>query len=319
MSLHEEFEAYRQHYHHMQELLAGAQRSVNDGPWDWIGGDRVPGIGGDGLEPLPGADTLNSYDLRTDRIWSPPEPPVTLGTCSRWSTTSTNRAGAPRGPPRRDHDTWAKTDDGWQIEYVVQPNGDYSLTVFSELFWTNDDDALIRSGRRPQRRRLPGRVPAGRVPAVPGLGRPDHQPPEDLMRRSNRLSPSARPSWCRCCSPGARPRRIHAHRRRRPDPGRRRDDVPARGVRRLPPALPPHAGAAGGRTTRGQRRPVGLDRQRSWHRGRWRRRRPARGLGRREQLLPPHRPDLGAPGSDRGPSGSAADGRLLRRTGLAPP
>ncbi len=32
MSLHEEFEAYRQHYHHMQELLAGAQRSVNDGP-----------------------------------------------------------------------------------------------------------------------------------------------------------------------------------------------------------------------------------------------------------------------------------------------
>ncbi len=52
MSLHEEFDAYRQRYHHMQELLAGAQRAVNDGPWDWTGSDRGTEVGGDGVAPL---------------------------------------------------------------------------------------------------------------------------------------------------------------------------------------------------------------------------------------------------------------------------
>ncbi len=71
MSLHEEFEAYRQHYHHMQELLAGRTTRGQRRPRGLDRWDRVPGHRGDGLEPLPGADTLNSYDLRTDRIWSP--------------------------------------------------------------------------------------------------------------------------------------------------------------------------------------------------------------------------------------------------------
>ena len=136
MSLHEEFDAYRQRYHHMQELLAGAQRAVNDGPWEWTGSDRGTEVGGDGVAPLAGSDAVNSYFLRTDRIWAPPgatgdprdlQPMVDYFDEQGWR----HREGHPAGT----HDTWANTDDGWQIEYVVQPNGRYSLTVYSELFW----------------------------------------------------------------------------------------------------------------------------------------------------------------------------------------
>jgi len=165
MSLHEEFDAYRQRYHHMQELLAGAQRAVNDGPWDWTGSDRGTEVGGDGVAPLAGSDAVNSYFLRTDRIWAPPgatgdprdlQPMVDYFDEQGWR----HREGHPAGT----HDTWAKTDDGWQIEYVVQPNGRYSLTVYSELFWTNDGDALSEAvggrndGVHPEES-LPGEYP----------------------------------------------------------------------------------------------------------------------------------------------------------------
>ncbi|QKS13400.1 hypothetical protein HUN58_01330 [Curtobacterium sp. Csp1] len=179
MSLHEEFEAYRQHYEHMQELLAGAQRSVNHGPWDWIGGDRVPGIGGDGLEPLPGADTLNSYDLRTDRIWEPPgatgdardlQPMVDYFDEQGWRHRE--------GHPGRDHDTWAKTDDGWQIEYVVQSNGRYSLTVYSELFWTNDDLALMEAVGGRSDGDYPDESLPGEYPPFPDWDDPIINPPK---------------------------------------------------------------------------------------------------------------------------------------------
>ncbi|MDK8172314.1 hypothetical protein ACWGJ9_18665 [Curtobacterium citreum] len=179
MSLHEEFEAYRQNYEHMQELLAGAQRSVNHGPWDWIGGDRVPGIGGDGLEPLPGADTRNSYDLRTDRIWSPPgatgdardlRPMIQYFDEQGWR----HREGHPAGT----HDSWAKTDDGWQIEYVVQPNGDYALTVFSELFWTNDGDALSEAVGGRNDGEYPDESLPGEYPPFPDWDDPIINPPK---------------------------------------------------------------------------------------------------------------------------------------------
>ncbi|GAA3331020.1 hypothetical protein GCM10017712_06580 [Curtobacterium citreum] len=179
MSLHEEFDAYRQRYHHMQGLLADVQRSVNAGPWRWIGGDRVPGIGGDGLKPLPGADTLNSYDLRTDRNWSPPNatgdqqdlrPMLEYFDEQGWRHYE--------GHPGRDHDTWAKTDDGWQIEYIVRPDGNYSLTVFSELFWTNDDLALMEAVGGRSDGVYPDESLPGEYPPFPDWDDPIINPPK---------------------------------------------------------------------------------------------------------------------------------------------
>ncbi len=179
MSLHEEFDAYRQRYHHMQELLAGAQRAVNDGPWDWTGSDRGTEVGGDGVAPLAGSDAVNSYFLRTDRIWEPPgatgdardlQPMIDYFDEQGWRHRE--------GHPGRDHDTWAKTDDGWQIEYVVQPNGRYVLTVLQRTLLDQRRRRALRGGRWPQRRRPPGGVPARRVPAVPVWDDPIVSPPK---------------------------------------------------------------------------------------------------------------------------------------------
>ncbi|QQD76643.1 hypothetical protein I8920_02425 [Curtobacterium sp. YC1] len=60
LSLHQEFDAYRDHYERMQRLLRDAQLHVHDGEWEWGSGDDLPGIGGDGVAPLPGSDTKNS-------------------------------------------------------------------------------------------------------------------------------------------------------------------------------------------------------------------------------------------------------------------
>lgn len=33
---------------------------------------------------------------------------------------------------------WGTTGDGWQLEYAIRESGQCSLSVYSELFWTND-------------------------------------------------------------------------------------------------------------------------------------------------------------------------------------
>jgi hypothetical protein len=143
MSLHQEFDAYRDHYEHMQQLLRNAQLQVHEGEWEWDSGDDIPQIGGDGIAPLQDSDTKNSYDMRSGRLWSPPgatgqqrdlQPMIDYFTEQGWDNDQRTAAG--------DHEAWATTGDGWQIIYSAQTNGRYTLEVYSEPFWTNDARAL---------------------------------------------------------------------------------------------------------------------------------------------------------------------------------
>ncbi|MCA5922312.1 hypothetical protein [Curtobacterium oceanosedimentum] len=165
LSLHQEFDAYRDHYERMQRLLRDAQLHVHDGEWEWGSGDDLPGIGGDGVAPLPGSDTKNSYDMSTTRLWSPPgptdqqrdlQPMIDYFTEQGWDIEHRTITG--------DEEVWATTGDGWQIQYTAQENGGNPITVYSEPFWTNDANALStaiygRSTVKFPDRSLPGVYP----------------------------------------------------------------------------------------------------------------------------------------------------------------
>jgi len=168
MSLHQEFDAYRDHYDHMQRLLRNAQLQVHDGEWEWGGGDDLPGIGGDGVAPLPGSDTKNSYDMSTTRLWSPPgvidqqrdlQPMIDWFTDQGWHIEQRTITG--------DREVWATTGDGWQIQYAAQENGDNPITVYSEPFWTNDGDALSSAIYGRSTVTFPDRSRPGVHPAFP--------------------------------------------------------------------------------------------------------------------------------------------------------
>ena len=145
MSLHQEYDAYRDHYEHMQRLLKDAQLQVHDGEWEWDSGDDIPQIGGDGVAPLPGSDTKNSYDMRSGRLWSPPgatgeqrdlQPMIDYFTEQGWDIEQRDGHRRPRGlghHRRRLADHLLGTE-----------NGRYTLEVYSELFWTQRRNALSR-------------------------------------------------------------------------------------------------------------------------------------------------------------------------------
>ncbi|MBF4614105.1 hypothetical protein [Curtobacterium sp. VKM Ac-1376] len=179
MSLHQEFDAYRDHYQHMQRLLRDAQLQVHDGEWEWGGGDRVPLIGGDGVAPLPGSDTSNSYDMRSGRHWSPPkatgrerdlQPMVDYFTDQGWHIEKRTLTG--------DHEVWGITGDGWQLIYTAQSNGRYSLEVYSEPFWTNDADALSEAVGGRNDADYPERSLPGIYPDFPEWDDPIVSPPK---------------------------------------------------------------------------------------------------------------------------------------------
>ncbi|WP_214543894.1 hypothetical protein [Curtobacterium aurantiacum] len=179
MSLHQEFDAYRDHYEHMQRLLKAAQLHVHDGEWEWGGGDDVPGIGGDGVAPLPGSDTKNSYDMSTTRLWSPPsgtdqqhalKPMIDYFTEQGWTIEHRTITG--------DEEVWATTGDGWQIQYTAQENGDNPLTVYSEPFWTNDSNALSTAVYGRSIVKFPDRSLPGVYPDFPQWDDPIINPPK---------------------------------------------------------------------------------------------------------------------------------------------
>lgn len=179
MSLHQEYDAYRDHYEHMQRLLEAAQLQVHEGEWEWSGGDRVPLIGGDGVAALPGSDTKNSYDMRSGRIWSPPgatgqerdlQPMIDYFTDQGWAIEQRDITG--------DHEVWGFTGDGWQLIYTAQTNGRYSLEIYSEPFWTNDADALSEAVGGRNDAAYPDRSLPGVYPAFPSWESPIVSPPK---------------------------------------------------------------------------------------------------------------------------------------------
>ncbi|PYY36925.1 hypothetical protein DEJ16_01575 [Curtobacterium sp. MCJR17_055] len=143
LTLHEEFDRYRDRYRHMQQLLEEAQNQVHRGDWEWDRGDDLPLDGSNGVAPLPGSTVVNSYYLRAPRSWAPPgasgakrdlDPMLEHFRAKRWTFEVRARSGS--------HEVRAWTGDGWQIQYSLDVDGRYSLDVYSEPFWTNDSDAL---------------------------------------------------------------------------------------------------------------------------------------------------------------------------------
>lgn len=147
MSLREEFDLAGERYERGQALLADAQARISDGVWTWNGGDVLPLPGDDAFGDVPdGATAENSYSFRTVRIIHP---------------EGGTGAAADLEPMRRwfDEEGWrsrsaeigqstelrADTGDGWWVTWTVRKNGQYSVGVYSETFWTNDTDALVEA------------------------------------------------------------------------------------------------------------------------------------------------------------------------------
>ncbi|PPI56522.1 hypothetical protein C5D35_01545 [Rathayibacter toxicus] len=146
LTLQQEFELNAQRYVHFEEVLRDAQLQISSGVWRWNGGETLPeqayngGVGGG----LPGANGHNSYYVTGARIISLPgkhgdvadlDPMRAYFDQKGWkSVTSQHKHSA---------EIEALTGDGYLINYTIQDNGHYSISVYSELFWSNDAKALF--------------------------------------------------------------------------------------------------------------------------------------------------------------------------------
>ena len=146
LSLEEEFGLASERYVEMQGVLEEAQLQISNGAWFWNGGDVLPvAAGADAFgEPLPGADDDNSYFFSAGRILEPEgaegarsdlDPMIGYFDQKGWESGSREIG--------RNFEARADSGDGWWVTYTVRPNGQYSLAVYSEPFWTNDSGALF--------------------------------------------------------------------------------------------------------------------------------------------------------------------------------
>jgi hypothetical protein len=145
MRLEEEFGLASERYVEMQGVLEAAQLQISDGPWIWIGGDVLPVMGGANAygEAPEGADEENSYYFRTSRnvklegttgARSDLDPMLEYFDEKGWESGSAKIG--------RNFEARADTGDGWWVMYTVRPNGQYTVDVYSEVFWTNDSSAV---------------------------------------------------------------------------------------------------------------------------------------------------------------------------------
>ncbi|MDY0891709.1 hypothetical protein [Frigoribacterium sp. CFBP9030] len=146
MTLEDEFGLAAERYVEMQGVLEEAQVQLSDGSWFWNGGDVLPvAAGADAFgEALPGADDDNSYFFTAGRILEPEgaegeradlDPMIAYFDEKGWESGSREIG--------RNFEARADSGDGWWVTYTVRPNGQYSLAVYSEPFWTNDSRALF--------------------------------------------------------------------------------------------------------------------------------------------------------------------------------
>ncbi|WP_143048639.1 hypothetical protein [Frigoribacterium sp. MCBA15_019] len=122
-SLEDEFGSASERYVEMEGVLEEAQLQISDGPWIWIGGDVLPVPGGANAfgEAPEGATEENSYYFRASR-----------------NVELEGATGA-----RADLDPMIEYFDekGW--ESVSSEIGQYTVDVYSEVFWTNDSGELV--------------------------------------------------------------------------------------------------------------------------------------------------------------------------------
>ena len=145
LSLEEEFGLASERYVEMQGLLEEAQLQISDGSWIWIGGDVLPVMGGANAygQAPEGAAEENSYFFQTSRNVtlegaegerSDLDPMLEYFDEKGWES-GTAEIGS-------EFEARADTGDGWWVTYTVRPNGQYTVAVYSEVFWTNDSSAV---------------------------------------------------------------------------------------------------------------------------------------------------------------------------------
>ncbi|MDY0945704.1 hypothetical protein SOM11_06855 [Frigoribacterium sp. CFBP9039] len=152
MSLEDEFGLAADRYSEIESVLEEAQLQVSDDAWRWNGGDVLPSAGGPGSfgEPLPGADGDNSYYFRVGRTLRPEGASGAVANLEPMSSYFDEK-GWKYGTRESDtkSEVRADTGDGWWLTYTVRDNGQYSLVVYSELYWTNDAGELrLAIGKR---------------------------------------------------------------------------------------------------------------------------------------------------------------------------
>lgn len=145
-SLEDEFGSASERYVEMEGVLEEAQLQISDGPWIWIGGDVLPVPGGANAfgEAPEGATEENSYYFRASRnvelegatgARADLDPMIEYFDEKGWESVSSEIG--------RNYEARADTDDGWWVTYTVRPNGQYTVDVYSEVFWTNDSGELV--------------------------------------------------------------------------------------------------------------------------------------------------------------------------------
>jgi hypothetical protein len=175
LSLEEEFGLASERYVEMQGLLEEAQLQISDASWVWIGGDVLPFEGGANAigEPPEGADEENSYFFQSSRNV---ELEGTTGARSDldrmieyfdgkgWQSSSSEIG--------RNYEARADTGDGWRVTYTVRPNGQYTVDVYSEVFWTNDSGALLSAIADRDPAEFPEESVPGEYPPFPSWSDP---------------------------------------------------------------------------------------------------------------------------------------------------
>lgn len=151
MSLREQFDLFGERYARLEELLGEAQVQVSSEEWIWL----VKGIGAQNgmfapTGALPGAEGENSYVIGATRAIHLPgavgaredaEPMLAYFESKGWATSTHDRGTG--GFAVR-----ALTEDGYQLEYQVQSNGQYNMTVYGGPFWGDENRLSVNVLRR---------------------------------------------------------------------------------------------------------------------------------------------------------------------------
>ncbi len=137
LPLERQFKLLGERYVEMERLFADAQRAIHRGPWIWGSKGLIPEGGPLNPWAMPGATMENSYFLETSRSIRLPgatgertdtEPMVAHFEAQGWPTTvEETQTGS--------HHVKSTTAQGYSFTYMVEPNGWYTLDIYSRVFW----------------------------------------------------------------------------------------------------------------------------------------------------------------------------------------
>ncbi|UTX52824.1 hypothetical protein [Leucobacter aridicollis] len=157
LSAEERFDLYGVRYERARELLTEAQLQLSPGPWRWLtGGVGGPRGGPHAAYPFPGSDSRNTYYIDLTRTIHPEgavgaredaEPMVAYFESKGWDAELADIESQTGLGPHR-FEARAVTQDGFNVVYQVQDNGQYNLSVMSGLFWADRHELLIEINHR---------------------------------------------------------------------------------------------------------------------------------------------------------------------------